>query len=141
MDLIIVESPTKAKTLGRFLGKEFQIEATMGHIRDLPTKKLGVEVENFTPDYVVVEGKQEIISKLKKEAKKADRIYLATDPDREGEAIAFHVAEILDSDSKAKKKGEKLSRITFHEITQSAIEAALKKAGIIKHADHDHHPD
>ena len=145
MDLIIVESPTKAKTLTRFLGEsDYKVEATMGHIRDLPAKKLGVEVENFTPDYVVVEGKQEIISKLKKEAKKADKIYLATDPDREGEAIAWHVGEILrEKDTKilkAKKQKNGLvsqypnipiSRITFHEITQSAIEAALKKAGTI----------
>jgi DNA topoisomerase-1 len=144
MDLIIVESPTKAKTLSRFLGKEFQIEATMGHIRDLPRKKLGVEVEGFTPDYAVVEGKQAIISKLKKEAQKADKIYLATDPDREGEAIAWHVGEILrEKDTKisrAKKQKSGLIsqypnipifRIAFHEITQSAIEAALKKAGTI----------
>ncbi len=103
----------------------------MGHIRDLPKKKLGVKIEDFTPDYVVVEGKQEIINKLKKEAKKAAKIYLATDPDREGEAIAFHVAEILKSDDKVKKKEKNLSRITFHEITQSAIETALKKAGLI----------
>ncbi|HUW24181.1 MAG TPA: type I DNA topoisomerase [Patescibacteria group bacterium] len=147
MDLIIVESPTKAKTLSRFLDKKFQIEATMGHIRDLPKKKLGVDVETFAPDYTVVEGKQEDIAKLKKAAQKAEKVYLATDPDREGEAIAWHVGEILrEKDTKilrAKKQKNGLisqspnipiSRITFHEITQTAIETALEKAGTVNMA-------
>lgn len=124
-DLIIVESPTKAKTLTRFLGKDFQVEATMGHVRDLPQKKLGVDVKaDFEPEYVVSSQKKESIANLKKAAKKADKIYLATDPDREGEAIAWHVAQVL-------KNSKRLSRITFHEITQSAIKGALEKAGEI----------
>ncbi len=124
MDLIIVESPTKAKTLTRFLGGDYKIEATMGHIRDLPQRKVGVDLKTFEPEYAVVEGKKEIIDSLKKEAAKANKIYLATDPDREGEAIAFHVEQVI-------KGGEKISRITFHEITKSAIEESLKHAGKI----------
>lgn len=122
MDLIIVESPTKAKTLSRFLGKDFRVEATMGHVRDLPEKKMGVDVQTFEPEYVLSSKKKDTISQLKKAAASADKIYLATDPDREGEAIAYHVAQIL-------KLGKKASRITFHEITRSAIEEALKHSG------------
>ena len=98
-NLIIVESPTKAKTLTRFLGSgEYKVEATMGHVRDLPEKKIGIDVKkNFEPEYVVVPGKKEIIEKLQKEATGAEKIYLATDPDREGEAIAYHVAVICSS--------------------------------------------
>lgn len=119
MNLIIVESPTKAKTLGKFLGSEYLVEATAGHIKDLPKSKLGIEVENnFKPDFLEIPKKKDVINKLKSGAKSADKIYLATDPDREGEAIAEHVAEIIKSDSKTK-------RITFHEITQSAVEEAL----------------
>lgn len=126
MNLVVVESPTKAKTVGRFLGEGFSVLATMGHIRDLPPKKLGVEVEaGFKPEYVQVVGREEAIRKLKEAAKKAERIYLATDPDREGEAIAFHVTEIL-------KDKKRFSRITFHEITKGAIERALEKSGEIK---------
>lgn len=124
MDLIIVESPTKARTLTRFLDdKKFKIEATMGHVRDLPEKKLGVLVkEKFEPEYVLSSKKKETIDKLKKAAKSAEKIYLATDPDREGEAIAWHVKEILP------KKAE-IARITFHEITKTALEEALKHSG------------
>lgn len=125
MDLIIVESPTKANTLDRFLGKDFTVLATMGHIRDLPEKKLGVEVEkDFAPQYVISTTKKEIIEKIKKAGEKAGKIYLATDPDREGEAIAFHAAHILG-------KKAKISRISFHEITKKAIDEALSHPGEI----------
>ncbi|MFH1280943.1 MAG: type I DNA topoisomerase [Candidatus Beckwithbacteria bacterium] len=123
MKLVIVESPTKAKTLSRFLGSEYKIEASMGHVRDLPKSKLGVDTENnFEPDYEVVKGKSKIIAKLRKEAKGAGEIILATDQDREGEAIAFHVQYLL---------GDKFkySRIVFHEITKEAILGALEKKG------------
>lgn len=121
MKLVIVESPTKAKTLSRFLGKDYQILASMGHVRDLPKKKLGVETEkDFKPTYIIVPGKEEAIANLKKAAKKAKEIILATDVDREGEAIAYHVAKILGD------KKIKISRITFHEITKSAITQALE---------------
>jgi len=119
MDLIIVESPTKARTLSRFLGRDYRIEPTMGHLRDLPKSKLGVDIKNdFAPTYLIVKGKEKIVQTLKKAAKKAKEVILATDPDREGEAIAWHVAQIL---------GQKhLGRIVFHEITKSAIKKALK---------------
>ncbi len=123
--LIVVESPTKARTLSRFLGKDFTIKACMGHVKDLPKNKLGVDTTNgFRPTYVVVPGKEKILAELKREAKRAERIYLASDPDREGEAIAWHVAEEIGG----KKK---ISRITFHEITKRAIEEALSNPGEI----------
>lgn len=119
MQLIIVESPTKAKTLNRFLGKDYQVEATMGHIKDLPKSQLGIDVKNdFKPDYVEMPKKLDVIKNLEKVSKKASVIYIATDPDREGEAIAAHVKEIVGA-SKSK-------RITFHEITESAVEEAIK---------------
>ncbi len=125
-NLIIVESPTKSKTLTRFLGKDYQVASTMGHLRDLPKGKLGVDVEKtFQPEYALVSGKSGVISELKQLAKEAKKIYLATDPDREGEAIAWHVAFIL------KRKEDGLARIVFHEITKSAIEKALAKPGKI----------
>lgn len=118
MELIIVESPTKAKTLSRFLGKGYEVEATMGHIKDLPKSTLGVDVKkNFKPEYLVVPTKEEVIKKLQKVAKGAKKIYLATDPDREGEAISAHVNEIID--------GKKSERIVFHEITKEAVEEAI----------------
>ncbi|QQS39437.1 type I DNA topoisomerase [Candidatus Woesebacteria bacterium] len=118
MNLIIVESPTKAKTLNRFLGKDYSVEATMGHIKDLPKSKLSVDVENdFQPDYQLVETRKKEIAKLVKQAKKAKKVYLATDPDREGEAIALHVHEIIGKTDYA--------RITFHEITKEAVEEAI----------------
>ena len=125
MKLVIVESPTKAKTLSGFLGDKFQIEASMGHVRDLPPSKLGVDVEHdFVPDYVLVKGKGVVVKKLKAEAKKATEIILATDSDREGEAIAFHIKEVLEVKAPFK-------RIVFHEITKSAIEEALNHPGEI----------
>lgn len=118
MELIIVESPTKARTLSKFLGEGFAVEATMGHIKDLPKSKLGIDVEkNFKPDYQVVEKKADVIAMLKKKAKGAKKIYIATDPDREGEAIAVHVKEVIN--------GKKEKRIVFHEITKEAVEEAL----------------
>jgi DNA topoisomerase-1 len=122
MKLVVVESPTKARTLERFLKSGFQTIASMGHIRDLPKKTIGIDIKNdFKPEYVWVEAKKETIDKLKKEAKKAEQIILATDPDREGEAIAYHVAQLL---KKGKKNG--ISRIVFHEITSSAVFGALE---------------
>jgi len=119
MNLIVVESPTKARTLSRFLGKDYDVEATMGHIKDLPKSKLGVNVEeNFAPDYLIVEAKNKSIKKIKSGAKKAETIYLATDPDREGEAISQHVQEILN--------GANTKRIVFHEITKNAVENAIE---------------
>jgi len=132
MNLIIVESPTKARTLERFLGKDFSVEATIGHIKDLPKSKLGVDVENdFAPEYVLLAKKGESVKKIKEAAKTAKSIYLATDPDREGEAIAKHIHEILsEKDTKIlsakKRKNRLISRIVFHEITKEAVEEALK---------------
>ncbi len=118
MQLIIVESPTKAKTLGKFLGKDYQVEATMGHIKDLPKSKLGIDIENnFKPDYVEMPKKVDTIKNLQKIAKNAEVIFIATDPDREGEAIASHVKEIVGNG--------KTKRVTFHEITKEAVEDAI----------------
>lgn len=118
--LLIVESPTKAKTIKKFLGSDYEVISSFGHIRDLPTNKMGVDVKHsFEPTYVVSEDKAQKVNELKKAAKKADEIYLATDEDREGEAIAWHIAQVLDMDV------EKAKRITFHEITKHAIEKAL----------------
>ena len=124
MKLVIVESPTKIKTLKKFLGKDFTIAASLGHIRDLPPKKFGVDLESFEPEYITIKGKAKVITELKKLQKKADKVILATDLDREGEAIAWHLAEAL-------KLGSNYQRIVFHEITKSALEKALKKPGKI----------
>ncbi len=118
--LVIVESPTKARTLQKFLGDKYQIEASMGHIRDLPKSELGVDTEhNFEPQYIIPRDKRKRVNELKKLADKADKLYLATDPDREGEAIAWHIAHILG------KKEEDMHRVVFHEITESAIKDAF----------------
>lgn len=123
--LIIVESPTKARTISRFLGGQFIVEASMGHVRDLPKSKMGIDVEHdFEPTYTIPTKAKEVISKLKKEAKSAPSIILATDEDREGEAISWHLISALGLD-KAKEQ-PKIQRIVFHEITKSAIEEALK---------------
>ncbi len=120
-NLVIVESPAKAKTIGKFLGKNYTVKASVGHVRDLPKSKLGIDVENnFEPNYITIRGKGDIIKELKKEAKKADSIYLATDPDREGEAISWHLANILNLDY------NKDIRIEFNEITKDAIKNASK---------------
>jgi DNA topoisomerase-1 len=119
-NLVIVESPTKAKTIGRFLGDTYEIIASMGHIKDLPKSTLGVDVEHdFQPDYQAMPDKKKVLSQIKTASKNAENIILATDPDREGEAIAAHVKESLDA------KGKKFSRIVFHEITKEAVEEAL----------------
>lgn len=127
MDLIIVESPTKARTLNRFLNGKYRIEATMGHIRDLPKGDLGVDVEHdYAPGYVIPRDKMKRVRELAELASDSDKIIIATDPDREGEAIAWHVATIINQKSKGKKQNvEKYDRITFHEITESAIHSAL----------------
>ncbi len=120
-NLVIVESPTKTRTLSNFLGKNFSIMATVGHVKDLPKSKLGVDVDNdFEPQYVTIKGKEKVLRELRKAAKTADNIYLAPDPDREGEAIAWHVANMLEG----KIKG-KLSRVTFNEITKLAVNEAI----------------
>jgi DNA topoisomerase I len=123
MNLIIVESPTKANTLSKFLGKDYDVLATKGHIKDLPKSELGIDVEkNFKPSYVAVEKKKEEVANIQKAGKTAKKIYIATDPDREGEAIASHVEEFL---LERKDNKDKLSRIVFHEITKEAVEEAL----------------
>ncbi|MGI5827970.1 MAG: type I DNA topoisomerase [Patescibacteria group bacterium] len=126
MELIVVESPTKAKTLSRYLGNGYEVMASMGHIRDLPKSKIGIDIENnFKPTYEIVEGKEKILNQLKSASKKAGRIVIATDPDREGEAIGFHVQYLIEEALKKVKK-PKFVRATFHEITKSAILHALE---------------
>lgn len=125
MNLIIVESPTKARTLSRFLGDGYTIEASMGHVRDLPKSALGVDVEHdFKPTYIIPKDKSKHVTALKNLAKKADTIILATDPDREGEAIAWHISQVF-GDEKLKIAKETFQRIAFHEITEHAINEAL----------------
>ncbi len=127
--LIIVESPAKVKTIAKFLGKNYTIDATMGHLIDMPKSSLGVDVDNdYEPKYITIRGKGELLSKLKREAKKADRIYLATDPDREGEAISWHLNNELCKDKNNEKK---ISRISFNEITKNAVKNALKNPRMI----------
>ncbi|MEA4987655.1 MAG: type I DNA topoisomerase [Anaerovorax sp.] len=119
--LVIVESPSKAKTIGKFLGSKYKVIASVGHVRDLPKSKLGINIENgFEPEYISIRGKGDVIKALKKEAKAADKVYLATDPDREGEAISWHIAHLLGIDI------EKPCRIVFNEITKGAIRNAVK---------------
>jgi DNA topoisomerase-1 len=121
--LVIVESPAKAKTIGKYLGKNYTVEASMGHVRDLPKSTLGVDIENnYTPKYITIRGKGELIDKLRKAAKKADKVYLATDPDREGEAISWHLANIL------KISEDETCRIVFNEVTKTAVKASIKQA-------------
>lgn len=130
MKLIIVESPTKATTLNKFLGSGYDVDSTKGHIKDLPKSKLSVDVEHdFKPNYEVVEKQIAIIKNLQKKAKGAKEIYIATDPDREGEAIAQHVYEILTEGKNNKVNKEIIKRITFHEITQEAVEDAIEHSG------------
>ena len=119
--LVIVESPSKAKTIGKYLGPSYKVMASVGHIRDLPKSKLGIDIENdFEPEYISIRGKGDLIKELKKEAKQASKVYLATDPDREGEAISWHLAYLLGIDPSSD------CRIVFNEITKDTIKAAVK---------------
>jgi DNA topoisomerase-1 len=123
-NLVIVESPAKAKTIGKYLGKQYLVKASLGHVKDLPKKDLAVDVDNdFKPVYEVIEGKRKLIQELKQATKGAESVYLAADPDREGEAICFHLQEELQD----RKKGPKFYRVMFNEITKSAIQKAFEK--------------
>ncbi len=119
--LVIVESPAKVKTIKKFLGKNYEVTASNGHVRDLPKSQLGIDIEHdFEPKYITIRGKGDILANLRKEVKKADKVFLATDPDREGEAISWHLAQAL------KLEGKTVCRISFNEITQNAVKASLK---------------
>ena len=120
--LVIVESPAKVKTIKKFLGKNYEVVASNGHVRDLPKSQMGIDVEHdYEPKYITIRGKGDILAKLRKEVKKADKVYLATDPDREGEAISWHLSQALKLD------GKNVRRISFNEITQNAVKASLKQ--------------
>src|SRR3989441_6366617 len=119
-DLVVVESPTKARTLERMVGPAYKVEASFGHIRDLPKSKLGVDLKTFEPEYIVPENSEKQARLLRREAKSAPRVWLATDLDREGEAIAWHLADII------KVPKSKVKRVTFHEITPAAIQQAFR---------------
>jgi DNA topoisomerase-1 len=122
--LVIVESPAKAKTIGKYLGKNFVVKASLGHVKDLPKNDIAVDVEHdFRPTYVVIEGKKKLIDELKRAAKESDAVYLAADPDREGEAICFHLEEELRS---KKAGGPEFFRVTFNEITAAAVKRAFE---------------
>ncbi|MGB7620911.1 MAG: type I DNA topoisomerase [Terriglobia bacterium] len=133
--LVVVESPAKAKTINKYLGRDFTVKASMGHIRDLPRRKLGVDIkENFEPTYETIPGKEKVIRELKAAAEKAETIYIATDPDREGEAIGYHVAEALGGNHPRAKKTtapKNFLRVMFNEITKKAIQEAFRHAGKI----------
>ena len=119
-NLVIVESPSKAKTIGKYLGPDYTVKASMGHLRDLPKSTMGVDIAGgFIPEYMPLDNKTEIIDDLRKSAKKADRVYLATDPDREGEAISWHLKELLELPE------EKSCRVTFNEITKKVVEESI----------------
>ena len=125
-NLVIVESPAKAKTIKKFLGSNYQVVASNGHVRDLPKSQMGIDENNdFDPKYITIRGKGDILSMLRKEVKKADKVYLATDPDREGEAISWHLAQILKLDTNA------VNRITFNEVTKNAVKNSIKEARVI----------
>ena len=122
-NLVIVESPAKEKTIKKFLGSNYEVVASQGHVRDLPKSQMGIDVENdYEPKYITIRGKGDVLARLRREVKKADRVYLATDPDREGEAISWHLSKALKLDE------GKASRITFNEITKNAVRASLKQA-------------
>jgi DNA topoisomerase-1 len=128
--LIIVESPAKARTITKYLGRGYTVMASVGHIKDLPTSKLGVDLDHdFAPQYVTIKGKSQVLSDIKKKAKDVDKVFLAPDPDREGEAIAWHIAEELNG--KGKRKDQKVFRVRFNEITEAAIKRALQSPGHI----------
>ena len=120
--LVIVESPAKAHTLAKFLGRGYKVEASQGHVRDLPKSRMGIHPEqDFAMDYITIHGKGDILAKLRKQARASSDVLLATDPDREGEAISWHLAQALKIDPK------KAKRVEFHEITKKAVSAAIKK--------------
>src|ERR1039457_1862908 len=124
--LVIVESPAKAKTINKYLGKQFVVKASLGHIKDLPKRDLAVDIENgFEPHYEIIEGKKKLIAELKATARKVEEVYLAADPDREGEAICFHLQEELGE----RKNGPKFFRVMFNEITKKAVDKAFEKPG------------
>ena len=119
--LVIVESPAKVKTIKKFLGANYEVMASNGHVRDLPKSQMGIDTENdYEPKYITIRGKGDILAALRKEVKKAEKIYLATDPDREGEAISWHLLKAL------KLEDKKVYRITFNEITKNAVKDSLK---------------
>ena len=127
-NLVIVESPAKMKTVKKFLGANYTVEASNGHVRDFPKSQFGIDVDNdFEPKYITIRGKGELLAKLRKEAKKADKIYLATDPDREGEAISWHLMQALKTDT------AKMHRITFNEVTKTAGKAYAGSYGRLYH--------
>ena len=122
--LVIVESPAKVKTIKKFLGSSYEVDASGGHVRDLPKSQLGFDPEHdYEPKYITIRGKGDVLAKLRKEVKKADKIYLATDPDREGEAISWHLMKALKLDE---LKNKDVYRISFNEITKNAVKASLK---------------
>ncbi|NLZ81943.1 MAG: type I DNA topoisomerase, partial [Clostridiales bacterium] len=124
--LVIVESPTKIKAIKKFLGSNYEVVASNGHVRDLPKSTLGVDLENdYEPKYITIRGKGETLAKLRKGVKKADKVFLATDPDREGEAISWHLAQALKLDT------DQLNRISFNEITKKAVKASIKESRTI----------
>src|SRR2546425_12710375 len=126
--LIIVESPTKARTISKYLGRGYAVMASVGHVKDLPENKLGVDIQrNFTPHYVTIKGKAQVLAEIKKKAKESDKVYLAHDPDREGEAIAWHIAQEIDGkavDGKAKGHAGKVLRVLVNAITETPINPA-----------------
>src|SRR5215813_14415010 len=125
--LVIVESPAKAKTINKYLGKQYLVKASLGHIKDLPKKDLAVDVDRgFEPHYEVIEGKRKLITELRQVARKVEDVYLAADPDREGEAICYHLQEELGD---GKKNGPRIFRVMFNEITKGAITKAFEKPG------------
>ena len=125
-NLVIVESPAKAKTIKKFLGSGYEVVASQGHVRDLPKSQMGIDIEHdYEPKYITIRGKGELLASLRKEVKKADRVYLATDPDREGEAISWHLIAALGLNDE-KNKDKQISRITFNEITKNAVKEAIR---------------
>ena len=131
-NLVIVESPAKAKTIGKYLGKNYVVKASLGHVKDLPKKNLSVDVDNdFKPVYEVIEGKRKLIGELKAAAKGATAVYLAADPDREGEAICFHLQEELKDGKEGKNGSPKFFRVMFNEITKNAIQKAFEKPSAV----------
>ena len=131
--LLIVESPAKAKTINKYLGKDYIVKASVGHIMDLPVSRLGVDIDkNFAPEYEVIKGKKKIVDDISAAARGAEKIFLAPDPDREGEAIAWHIAELIKRSYKRNKAGEpEIYRVLFNEITKKGIEAGMQHPGIV----------